>query len=263
MRTILLIIILSTAAAAASRADYILLTHPQQCLILNKYEQTLSRPLPVGAPLRLVQPQLLLSDSLTSAAKVEFNGQIYYLLSGQEFQQSIQRALVLNDTVTLRVKQKHWQPLLAFSKAPLLSQSSLITRYFKTKRGTYVFSNGFGWARLTKKEVKPLARSAITSRTLPPALLARIRARVASANQSLQELTSYFNTKFPQERTAPQWQTSSEANRLRITFQQPAAASFFQRSAAVLKDEINQILLGSPFNCTATGDTLIVKRNRS
>ncbi len=262
MRTILFIIILTITATAGTRADYILLTRPQQSLILNNYEQSLSRPLPVGTPLQIVHSQVLLSDSLTRADKVELNGQTFYLLSGRKFQQTIHRALVLNDTVTLSVNQKRWQPILAFSKNPLLNKGCVITRYFKTRRGTYIFSNGFGWARLTPKDVKPHTRTTAATSALPPAVIARIRARVASANQTMRELTAYFNTKFSRGHTAPQWQTSSEANNLQITFQQPTAAPFFQRSAEVLKDEINQILLGSSFICTAAGNTLIIKRNR-
>ncbi len=263
MRTILFIILLTAAAIAGTRADYILLIKPQQSLILNIYEQTLSRPLPVGTPLRIVQPHMVLSDSLTKADKVEFDGRIYYLLSGQDVQKKIRRALVLNDTVTIQAKPVRWEPVLAFSKHPLLSRGSRVKRYFKTRHRTYLFNNGFGWARLSEKDVKRLIKPAEPLRTLPPALKARIRARVESANQSLRALTRYFNTKFSRNREAPQWQIHNNTNTLRIAFLKPDTARFFIRSVTVLQDEINQILLGTVFGCTLTNGTLIVKRKRS
>ncbi len=263
MRTIFFIIILTAAATASTRADYILLTRPQQSLILDKYEQTLTRPLPVGTPLRLMRPHIVLSDSLTHADQVEFEGRIYYLLSGQEFQTLIRRALVLNDTVTILARQLPWEPVPALNRHALLSKGSLVKRYFKTKRRTYLFNNGFGWANLSERDVTHRAKPAVVSRALPPALSARIRARVESANRTLLELTAYFNGKFSRNRRAPRWQTDGKADILRISFRQPGSARTFKHSVTVLKDEINRILLGTPFSCTVTDGTLIVKRNRS
>ena len=258
------IVLLSAANAySASRADFLLLTHPERCLMLDKYEQPLSRPLPVGAPLRLMQKHILLSDSLTRADKAEFNGKVFFLLSGQEFQETVRRALAVDDTVTIRSKQVRWQPVAALHSAPsLLSQGKRIRRYFKTRRGWYLFSDGFGWARLSKTDVQPFQKPSAASSALPANLAARIRARVEAANQSLRELTAYFNAQLSQQRTAPQWQISRTADTLRIRFRQPGTAPVFKRSLAALKNEIDQILLGAPFGCSENQGTLIVKRIR-
>ena len=88
MKLILFLVIVLFSLSPAYAVDYLIVDNPSYLHILNRYEQNLSPAeysnLPEYCPLRVVDDNVMLSDSYTTAMKVEFSGQEYYLTKDPE-----------------------------------------------------------------------------------------------------------------------------------------------------------------------------------
>ena len=241
---------------ASERADYILLSDPGDVVILNKYEQKTDFSFPPGIPFRIEEKDHLLSDGITSVYKCSFDKKEWFLLPVAGAPSIIKNCTVLNDSVRLirsgiKIRGLDGQTELTAKELPLI-------RIFKKASKTYCFSKKFGWVRLSKNSWKTIKKETVKTAAFPAKLRARILSRMETVNDTYRTFFTFFNQKYHKSYAIPQWLYEEKTNALRLYLNQEEMAGKLKESFQSLKNDLQEIVLGSAYQCIREKEQFII-----
>lgn len=254
-RFIFLIFVLVSLSFASQKAAFFLLEDPATVRILNKYEQSATEVFLPGTPFRILEKDYRLSDGITPAWKCKLGREFYFLLPIATEPEVLKNCTVLEDTVLL-IRDNILLKLSDGSNERLQNGLAL-ERLFQSGFRTYVFAEQYGWCRLTRTSWKTVEHTGVLVADFPEKLHQRIMGRIERANQTYRQFFRFFNQKFHQEQPVPQWLSAKEGTTLSLYLNHPDTTGQLKSSIPVLKEELEQLLFDSNFQCEYDGNRFI------
>ena len=252
------------------QADFIISGKPQVYTILNKYEQSLTdserelfRPF---SPLQIINEEYTLGDGITSALKVRFSGDVYFLIKDDDgklvggkkdsYRHTFRKCRIFEDTIRI-VKDRSVllsQKYPSDGKRVYMAKGALVVRLFKHQNYYCVKYIGkkimYGWCPLSDKGAwRPVIHVKKVDTTLKSELVERIIERIKSANETYEEYFERFNDITGKKKSIPQWRYSYSDELIRCTLTNPYKDSDqLEESTQYLVQDIENLLLGKPFD---------------
>ena len=259
------------AAAQHSKAaaEYLIVEHNNQLLIYNKYQQRITRQekeafIPF-IPLKILEPDSILSDNYTQCMKVELDGSIFYLIKNDRtslmsadklgLNQIHRNVVSLQDTVQLMTKSSAVLISPDKSQRSALRNGQELIRYFQDGDMTYIRSLvapfQFGWVRfsgivhsipLQRKGLDNDITSGITDKTLE-----RIEVKIKEVNSLLSNIFTYFNNQSIQKKAIPQWHFIESEKSVEYVLEPQLYGLCFPETDRYLTRDLDNILLGTGY----------------
>jgi hypothetical protein len=278
-RLILLLYIFFTTAlfspGLAEEADFLIVENPAYLLVYNKYQQRLTfqestRLLPYQ-PLRILEEDALLSDGYTPAMRVISGGETYFVIKDQEgnlaneteigYHRVFENCAVLKDTVEILA-----DGVVFLAKIPTYNATPQSKKFFLEKgdRVLRLFSKGgfvyvrklglatdFGWSNLTAGRQNTwwriITKTTRRDTAIPPEISRRIEEKIREVNNTLEQLFDFFNRQTAQQKAVPQWEIEFNDTKITCALSNPAYREDFPESIRLLRNNLENMLLGTPY----------------
>lgn len=263
---------------AATKADFLIVSHPQKLSIYNRYEQ----PLPESewnqflpyAPFQVIRKNELLGDQITEALRFSYQGNHFFLLTddkgnivnktGVQYLKTFQQTMVYNDTVYLRSPVSLFESYPSNGSSFSVGKDERVIRIFKYNSSFYLLHEKplrYGWYTgrsdvFRKIQVVPMAETVNTAD-----IQNRIQSRLDAANESYGQIFSFFNQVTNQQKSIPQWKLESTGSTITCNFVgSNLVSSQLEQSTRYIVQDIEQILLGKPFTVTYSAGRISIDR---
>lgn len=281
---ILLLLTLTRIAAISQTTDFLIVENPSALTIYNKYQQYISDQIREQfvpfTPFRIVEETELLSDQITQASRVLFNHQVLFLLKDEaekyipdndEYIKLFKNCEIYGDSIrvlkNLRISifakpEQQYQK----NKHTYLYAGQVCNRIFKFRNLYYIklLSNStiYGWTLLPRSGWEINQQSDISSASIPENLISRLQLRIESANQDYEKVFNYFNKKYNQDKMIPNWNLEISENEIQGILIDPSLAAQLKNSNRYLKQDLDNIFLGSNFLPVFSDSAFTIKFNR-
>lgn len=282
------LIVLSTAFLVAlhgaENATFLIFNNPSAAPLLNKFEQPVKTTGADGllprTPLRIVTSRELLGDQITTAMRVTFNKDIYFLVINdkgtianlqQKSLHTFDHCTVLEDTVVVAATSvplfRTYPPQPPASQ--LCKKGTMVARFFSIKGATYLrplaSKSDFYWTTATSSAFQaPAALVPEKQHYSFAEYQQRIQKRLIRANTQYDSLFCFFNKLTQQQKTVPHWEFSSQSDRYICTLQgSMETTKRLAESTRYLVNDIENILLGKSFSVTYTDNRIEIMHNKN
>jgi len=261
---------LAAGIQAYGGTDYLIVEKVEHLLVYNKYQQeTAANVLLPFAPLKIINSNDLLGDGFTRCMKIDFNGEVFYLLKDKDgrlirsgplgFEKFFSNCSSLFDTVQiLSGNSNRLSPInSASSRLPV---SEKVVRLFRHRNETYCRTLSsppmYGWIDFTAgkegKDWKVMKSVPSDHDSIPLVVAQKIQDQLDETNQVLARLFDHFNRETHQQRQAPRWSMETSDKAVLCTLQGDFPAEVFHQSTQYLVKDINNILLGTNLDVAYT-----------
>ncbi len=251
---------------AGGRAAFILVPHPERLVVYNRYQQEATDAergaLKAFVPMRIVKAEGLLSDGFTRCMQVEIDGAIYYLLIDKKgrlagsgplgSEKRVRNAVAIGDTVEI-LKEGNVEFSAIGVRRAFLQKGEKVLRIFSDRDSVYCARAAgeltYGWTSLRGRgdgrNWKVISTSAVPLSSIPPAIVEKVRSRIAQTNLLLAKLFEHFNNETHQQKEIPRWEVESSKRTISCTLEGAPAGESFERSTPYLVKDLENIVLGS------------------
>lgn len=282
IRFTLLLVLLFTALYAKEKSDYLIVENPEQLQILNRYQQKVREAdqlnLMPFMPWKIISRDMLLSDGFSGAMEVEFNGRIFFLVLNEENELIAQNSnndirIIEQVTAIEDMYRIERDKSVLFSKIPInqrdprfprnyLQKGDLLKAVFKKGPDYFVFridESQYGWIRYSGYAVKKLEPKEVEQEVrLPQTAITRVREKLDDLNNLFRKLYSDLNESYSVNNNTPVLTMESSNNHITINLPTGFAENY-SKSLTYLINDLENILIGSPFSVVRTNDVLEIK----
>jgi hypothetical protein len=284
IRTLFIVLIISSVGQLFGQtAEYLVIGHPSDFVIYNKYQQKLKQTelesFADYSPFRIIDPNEILSDQITFASRCSLNNEIYFVLKDEDnsyltensesYIQSFSNCETIQDTIKIlksdRISIKN-RPVRSRESEELYSaqESELWIRIFRHESVYYLKRAEdpavYGWAVLPGDESwKLYIPPTIKSTVIPDRISTRIEIRIASVNQSYRQYFSYFNRKYHMNKPVPEWTLENSDTSIRGIISNPGLLGNLNSSTTSLLQELENIILGTGLTIDRTSEGFIIQ----
>ncbi len=269
---------LAGAVKPAAAADFIIVQHPSQLIIYNRYQQRVGDSLPDYTAMRIVSEKDTLSDGLTPAMHVQIDGQDYFLrkesnglLSHIELigdYKIFSGAKAASDSLEVIADEILFLGRgITFAKAmnnryPLNSGDRLQI-VFRRRGAVYAKKTNppvqYGWIDLSVAGWRELKSDGKTRITFSPRHFKRLQEELNTVNSKLTALYQFFNEESGKQKPVPRWSMLLLGEEVQCRFQPPELFPQFKSSTAELAQRI-QLIFGKYFTVLPMADGLVVTK---
>jgi len=276
------IISLATLSQAVSQSyDVLIVQHPDQFVAYDSFQQSIASSQEIAlqpcVPIKIISPRDVLSDGMTPCAKVEVEGEIFYLLRDERgrlagwnklgITKVIRQTKFIEDTIgvvgsaTLQLEDPFG------NRRQRLAAGDHLLRYFSNGGKVYVRLLGsrpeYGWLKLPKKEkgiTWDKVRSEPVRVTISPMIRDRVNSRIREANLTYNAVYSTLSKESGKRFPVPQWEADSSNNSMRFVLRPAAAAVFYKQTIQTLATTMQTYLLGTDYRVIANANTITIGR---
>ncbi len=282
-----IVLFLISVCAAQTRADYLIIADPLDYTIYSQYEQPLSAreksEFVPYSPFRIFDKNAKLGDQITRVLKFGFQQKTYFLLMDEDLKftgekskagrQSFKNSEVIEDTV--EAVSGGLTMVSGSGRTAGIPKGTRLYRVFRSGTRYYIAMLRervtYGWGSLEpggawrKIGGGVSAESRVRDTGLSETLKERIKARLASANESYKASFSHFNSLTGDEKAVPQWRCECSGGRMRCELAGPYKNSDqLSESSRFLAQDMENMLIGTDFRvCCRNGEIVIEKRTES
>jgi hypothetical protein len=269
---ILLAFILASTAGQDSASEYILLNKAQSASLLNRFQQKLSPDEQMMfkgcVPLLLVNIKETLGDEITTAHRVSFRGETFFLVIDR-LPDIFKSSTKLGDTI----KISHSDALIlsenpdgSGSHQPLLKDEEYV-RLLDYKGYVYLSQTKprgkCGWTNLKPSQWKKAAKKEQDTdhSTVKLSRLEkeRIIELIENANKAYQEHFEFFNNKTNKSIIVPKWRYDLSDTSISCSFSGNEKIFIaLNSSTEILVHNINNVFLGRPFSAELKEQTIVI-----
>ncbi|HHJ53055.1 MAG TPA: hypothetical protein ENJ89_07660 [Caldithrix abyssi] len=280
-------IFLLTGLVSAQRADFVIIEHPEQLVIYDRFQQRMTRDAKAGlgtfVPIRILQRKTVLGDQITEALKGRVNGRTVFLPLNEQGEpvneeqagvvKYYRNCALIDDTARVQGKITLYHPAAPGRRIlSRLQTGQKVWRIFKSRNYVYLRTLGrpdvYGWisawqqARLLK-ETRPIPLKPVAS--LDQTTRERILRRIAAANRSYQAVFEHLNRLTGKMEPTPRWvpenPVSAAQNESQMVFvlQPPELARQLTRSTPILIQDLRGLLIGSGWKLIYSNGIIKIK----
>jgi hypothetical protein len=276
-----LILLLIASIHAQKKADFIIIGYPRAYRILNKYQQPLTdkenaRLLPFS-PFQIVTKRDTLGDGLTSAVKVRYRNETYYLQKDEDgnyitnqrsgYIKEFRGCRLLEDSI----KAVRKKAVFLYEKYPTkgrrqyIAKGKLVIRLFKYQNYYYMLykdvKESFGWCSSGSKSLwKSFASLSKEDYTLSRSMQDRIKAKMRSINGVYEQYFKSFNDITGEQRSVPQWECQGDSKVITCTLSGSYRNSTqLEESSRYVVQDLENMLLGKPFEVAYTSGKIVIQ----
>ena len=269
------------SAAFSQTVDVLIVEKPQHLTVYDSFQQSLAQirtaVFQPFTPLKILTLHDVLNDGITSCMKVEFEGDVFYLLydekrklSGSEnlgMTKTFRGKVFFGDTIEVLPSAR-----LAFLRPDRKTQSSLMAgdqcvRYFEHAGAVYVKKLGpnpeYGWLPISPRR-EDKWRRVVHSKSLQSgvsaAVIARLTRRISEVNQILSEVYSVFGKETGKRLPVPRWYVNSTARSITCVLQPVSAGRAYEKSIAALTVTLQTYLLGTGLDAIAVQNRIEIQQ---
>jgi len=275
-----LVVVLSASAAAGERTARVLLVeHPRELVVFNKYQQRLSadelRRLSPFVPMVILRERDLLGDGFTPCASVEIDREPYFLQrdAGGGFSskgnpgrtETLNDVTLYGDTVVLLAgKALRLRP--AGEKAEIsLTPGIRVVRVFELRSAAYVRlpspPGRFGWVTLSPgdgsagwREASQESRAGIS----PGDVLLRVQGVVDQANSALRCMYAVLTAESGRDESPPAFRLTRSRTEIKCGIEPGALSPSFAGSTRALLPELERVLGGTGLHAEITNGAILI-----
>jgi hypothetical protein len=278
---ILVLWIVPGRTAKAEEAVFVVVEHPANLFIYNRYQQILSAQdrsaLVPFEPIRVIDALAVLGDGITPCMKVEMHGDVHYVLLEAEGRlageahagviKSYPGAHPLADTIlVMQNGSLRFEPA-GSTAATFLHAGERLTQIFRYGSKTFVHRqtspNVYGWVNLRNSDENRLWRTVVEVTAGRSAITGRIRdsvaSRVARVNSILAGLFNYFNRTTPHPRPIPRWTAEASDSTITCTIEAVNSPDFYRESTHYFARELENVVLGSGLEVSSSSGKIVIR----
>jgi len=272
IKSLLICLFALSLVYSAERAEFILLYKAQSASLLNRFQQKLTvdeqNPFKGCVPLQLVNKNETLGDEITTAHRVLFRGQTYFLVS-DKLPEIISKSVAEVDTIQISSSNTAFlseNPDGTGNRQPLIEGEEYV-RLFEYKGHVYLFEvkKGIkaGWSSpkssTWKKTQKSSEEKSATVVRLSSLEQNRISELIENANKAYEEHFDHFNKQTGKRLIVPFWKCSSSETEYRCLFNgNKKIFESLMSSTEVLVHKITNVLLGRPFSIELIEQSIVI-----
>ncbi len=267
------------STTSATRADYLIIEHPQQLVIYNQYQQRVSSSeksaLLPNVPFRILNSNDVLGDGFTRCMKVELGGRNFFLekdengtLLGSEgagARQLYNAAGVLEDTIEILRSDRLVLSDMHLSRTADVEVGDRILRVFRLDGKVYGKLLGanerYGWINLgdaASRDWRVARELGLSVSDQLQKILPQIEVRLKEVNEKLSRLYEHFNNKSPQRRQPPQWELLRAGNSISCILLPEGSGEQFAESSQLLGKNFEGLLLGTDLRIAVSPGRLVI-----
>ncbi|NLL12309.1 MAG: hypothetical protein GX267_02785 [Fibrobacter sp.] len=261
------IILPAVLSGTEKKGDFLIISDPSKLSIFNQFEQILTETdlnnIPSYTPFLIVNRKETLGDQITEAIRCQYKGQTCFLLldekgnlkglSSQHYHNIFKSCLIIGDTVSLNQSTNVYQKYPSSGPVTKCSAGQTVSRIFRYSSSYYVFipdKKVYGWINGGPSIFKTSAKNLVKSRTFSVNdIYEVVENRLKAVNETYNQYFEFFNDITHQDKSVPQWKLRNDGKQLKCTLSSSAQISEqLQNSTRYVLQDIEQILLGKPFN---------------
>jgi hypothetical protein len=269
----------SPAPAAERTATVLLVDHPRELVVFNKYQQRLGPDdagrLPPFVPIVVLRERDLLGDGFTPCASVEIDREPYFLLRdaggglashGDPGRSEILRDVTLyGDTVVLLAgKALRLRP--AGEKGEIQLRPGIrVLRVFEYQSAAYVrlpsVPGKFGWVTLSAPSGPPQWREAsqeARAGMAPGDLLQRVQPVVDDANRSLRRIYAALTSETGRDDSPPAFRLTRSRTEIRCGLEPAPLTPSYAVSTRALLAAVERVLGGTGLHAEITNGAILI-----
>jgi hypothetical protein len=258
----------SIAALPPDQADILLLENTSRLRVLDRYQRSVSSPEEAGitgyTPIVMRNSRDMLSDGFTPCARVEVDGNLFFLLRGSDsrlvgadsfgYQAFYRRASILKDTIEVLRGNRLLIQSVRRTDNRYLSTGERLERIFVHEGLTYVrrveaAEEVFGWVTFGRSGRGSIWRAVTTEsrHTRPQTADAvdRVESVVQEANTILGGLYEFMNRQTGQKRTAPRWEVTQAGDVIICVLRSESPPSSFRETTSQLARSLEAVVLST------------------
>ena len=269
----------SSAPASERTATVLLVEHPRELVVFNKYQQRLGPDdagrIPPFVPIVVLRERDLLGDGFTPCASVEIDREPYFLLRdaaggltshGYPGKSEILKDVTLyGDTVVLLAgKALRLRP--AGEKGEIeLRPGIRVLRVFEYQSAAYVrlpsVSGKFGWVKLSAPNGSPEWREAsqeARAGIAPGDLLQRVQTVIDDANRSLRRIYAALKSETGRDDSPPAFRITRLRAEIRCGLEPASLSMSYALSTRALLPAVERILGGTGLHAEITNGAILI-----
>jgi hypothetical protein len=276
------VISLAISSCASSQSfDVLIVANPDRLVVYDSFQQSLpslhETVLQPYAPIRVLKSHDVLSDGLTPCAKVEVDGEVFYLLRDGSGQlagwknlgtvRTFHRVTLIDDTIAVLASNRVLLQHLVGGDRRFLSVGDRCLRYFHDGGNVYVRLLGsqpeYGWLRLPadgKGKLWRVVQAQAAQLDLSPMIRARVHERIDDANLAYAEVYALLSKESGKRFPVPQWTIDSTNTSMMCVLRPVAAATFYKRTIQALSATLQTYVLGTGYDVRAQGNRIEIRR---
>jgi|GEM_PF-2503668 len=275
-----LVVTLTASAPSAGRiASVLLVEHPRELVVFNRYQQRLgddeAARLPPFVPMVLLKESDLLGDGFTPCASVEIEREPYFLQRdasggfsrrGDPGKSEILKDVTLyGDTVVLLAgKALRLRP--AGEQGEIQLRPGIrVVRVFELRSVSYVrlpsLPGRFGWVELSAPKGSPewrLASPEARAEISPGELLLRVQPVVDDANRSLRRMYAALNLDSGRNDPPPAFRLTRSRAEISCGIEPAPLSPSFAGSTRALLSAVERVLGGTGLHAEITNGTILI-----
>ncbi|MCF8242698.1 MAG: hypothetical protein K9J16_15070 [Melioribacteraceae bacterium] len=260
----------------ATKADFLIVENPKELIILNKFQQNLSKEsiqkFPKFFPFQIDERNQLLSDGIRHYDKVISENEEYYLLKDEDYRfinedqlgkiREITNAELINDNV---VMINHFKLETEANQLIEVTEGTTVTRIFKLNNLFYCKAGmNYGWINFNtlKNNVDYEIKNNISEvyQLTLDQVYERINKKAIEYNNLLKNLYSLMNENSNETAEPPKLNVILKDESVQCTLVLNDEKMNYDNSWKRFQTDIGNILYGHDFKLEVISDTIVVSR---